>query len=65
MRPPDSRRIFLKVVVARHRMPLVAFLLQPHPESTVLREDIFDRYAECRTDAGEGIDHQPDKRAIA
>jgi hypothetical protein len=46
-------------------VPLPAFLAQPHPEPPVLRNDILDRHTERRADPGEGIDHEPDQRAIA
>src|SRR6516162_9900874 len=51
--------------MTRHRVPLAALLAQPHPQPAVLRVHILDRHAECRADAGERIDHQPDQRAIA
>ena len=57
--------IFIKVVVAGHRVALAALLAQPHPQPTVLRVDILDRHAERRADAGEGMDHEGDQRAIA
>jgi hypothetical protein len=60
-----GRQVFVEVVVTRHRVPLAALLEQPHPEPAVLRVDIFDRHAERRADAGEGIDHQPDQGAVA
>ena len=34
-------------------------------QPAVLCEDIFDRHAERSANPGEGIDHQPDQRAIA
>jgi hypothetical protein len=51
--------------VTGHRVPLTAFLAQPHPETAVLRVNILDRHAERRTDAGEGIDPQSDQRTVA
>jgi hypothetical protein len=57
--------VLIEVVVTRHRVPLAAFLVQPHPEPAVLRVDILDRHAERRANAGEGVDHQPDQRAVA
>jgi hypothetical protein len=56
--------IFFEVVMARHRVALAALLAQPHPEPAGLRKDILDRHAERRADPGEGIDHEPDQRAI-
>ena len=50
---------------AEVRALLDALLAQPHPEPAVLRVDISDRHAERRADPGEGIDHQPDQRAVA
>jgi hypothetical protein len=46
-------------------VPLAALLAQPHPQPPVPREDILDRHPERRTALGEGVDHQPDQRAIA
>jgi hypothetical protein len=40
-------QVFFKIVMARHRVPLAAFLAQPHPQPAVLREDVLDRHAEC------------------
>jgi hypothetical protein len=57
--------IFLEVVVTRHHVPLTALFAQPHAQPAVLRKDILDRHAKRRADAGEGIDHEPDQRAIA
>ena len=57
--------IFLEIVMARHCVPLAALLAQPHPQPAVLRVDILDHHAERRADPGEGIDHEPDQRAIA
>src|SRR6476659_9862391 len=46
-------------------VPPAALLVQPHPEAAVLRKDILDRHTERSADPGEGIDHEPDQRAIA
>ena len=58
-------QVFFEVVVAGHRVPLAAFLAQPHPQPAVLRVGIFDRHAERRADPGEGVDHEGDQRAVA
>jgi hypothetical protein len=44
---------------------LAALFAQPHPETSVLRVYVLDRHSEGRANPGEGIDHQPDQRAIA
>ena len=59
------RQVFFEIVVARHRVALAAFFPQPYPQPAVLCVDILDRHAERRANPSEGIDHQPDQRAIA
>jgi hypothetical protein len=46
-------------------MASAAFLLQAHPEPPVLRVHVLDAHADGRADAGEGIDHEADERAVA
>lgn len=60
-----SDEVFLEVMVTRHRVPLAAFLTQPHPEPPVLRVNTLDRHPERGANAGKRIDYQPDQRAIA
>ena len=51
--------------MARHRVALAALLAQPHPQAAVLCERVLDCHPERRADPREGIDHEPDQRAIA
>ncbi len=53
-----------KVVVAGHGVRLAAFLPQPDPEPTILREHVLDRHPERRADAREAEHHQPDQRPV-
>lgn len=46
-------------------MALAALLVQPHPKPAVLDVNILHLHGERRADAGVGIDHQPDERAVA
>lgn len=54
----------LKIVVARHGVRLAAFLAQPHPLATVLREHVLDLHAERRSDARERVDREDDERPV-
>lgn len=51
--------------MTRHRVPFATLFVQPHPQPAVLRVNILDCHSERRADPGEGIDHEPDQRAIA
>jgi hypothetical protein len=58
-------QVGFKIVMTWHGVLLAALLVQAQPEPPVLRVDVFDAHADGRADAGEGIDHQPDQRAVA
>ena len=44
---------------------LAALLVQPDPAAASLRVVVLDLHPYHRADAGEGVDHHPDQRAIA
>ena len=44
---------------------LAAFFVQPHPTPTPLHEIILHLHLQHGVDAGEGVDHRADQRAIA
>jgi hypothetical protein len=51
--------------MAGHGVLLAALLVQAHPKPPVLRVHVLNPHADGRADAGEGIDHQADQRAVA
>ena len=55
----------LEDVVARHLVLLAAFLMEAHPAAPALREVVLDLHADDRVHAGEGVDHDADKRVVA
>ena len=58
-------QIGFEIVMAGHGVLLAALLMQTHPEPAVLRIHVFDAHADRRADAGEGINHEANERAIA
>ncbi len=52
-------------MVAGRFMLLAALLMQAHPSMPPLREIIAHVHLQHRADAGEGVNHHADQRAIA
>ena len=46
-------------------MDLAALLVQPHPGAHTLHIDGLDKHGGRCAHTGEGVDHEPDQRAIA
>ena len=55
----------LEVVVAGELVDLAAFFVQPHPAAALLDVVVFDLHCDGGADAGEGVAHERDERAIA
>src|SRR3989442_1749348 len=51
--------------MAGHLMPFAAFLVEPQPRAPALLKIILDLERDDRTDAGEGVAHQPEQGAYA
>ena len=54
-----------ELMVRRHLVPLAAFLVQPHPPALALGIVVLDLHCDDGADAGEGIGHDADQRAVA
>jgi hypothetical protein len=55
----------LQRVVAGHLVELAALLVEPHPEPTLLVEEVGDVHATGRGDAGKGEHHHTDQGTVA
>ncbi len=60
-----GREDLFQVVVAGHGVILAALLMEPYPEPSVLSEHVLYLHSQRGADAGEAINHERDKRAIA
>ena len=54
-----------ELVVRRHLVALAAFLVQAHPPALALGVIVLDLHRDDGADAGEGVGHDADQRAIA
>src|SRR5712691_13203589 len=57
--------VLFEIVMRRHFVALAALLMETDPPAAILQVPIFDIHTRRRTHAGEGVDHEPDERAIA
>jgi hypothetical protein len=55
----------LELVVRRHLVALAAFLVKAHPPPFALGVVVLDLHGDDGADAGEGVSHHADQRAIA
>ena len=49
----------------RHLVLLAAFLVEPHPPALAVGIIVLDLHADDGADAGEGVGHDADQRAVA
>ena len=54
----------LEIVMTRHFCALSRFPFEPHPETTLMQEDVLDAHGRRRADARERIDHQRNQRPV-
>jgi molybdate-binding protein len=55
----------LELVVRRHLMALAAFFVEPDPPALALGVVVLDAHGDDGADAGEGVGHDADERAVA
>ena len=61
---PLIQKLF-EVVVAGELVDLAAFFVEPHPAAALLDVVVLDLHADDGADAGEGVAHERDERAVA
>ena len=55
----------VELVVRRHFVALAAFFVQPYPPALAVRVVVVDAHRDDGADAGEGVGHDADQRAVA